>query len=185
MWPVTVLWIAALGSFLLFVPFYRKADRSAAGAYILFVVLYVLPTPGLPLLPGLWTAAGGYLFTFSLLAGGSLIIAAWGVIRRLPPSGEEGPAGPARRGVYRCLRHPQYAGFLVLSAGMLADRPAVPLLILWPVLLLAYHRLARREEEEMETQYGEKWREYAASTGRFLPRRRRRKRPREDESTST
>jgi len=74
---------------------------------------------------------------------------------------------------------------LVLSAGMLADRPAVPLLILWPVLLLAYHRLARREEEEMETQYGEKWREYAASTGRFLPRRRRRKRPREDESTST
>jgi len=167
MWPVRVLWIAALGAFLVFVPFYRKADRSAAGAYILFVVLYVLPTPGLILLPALWAAGGRYLFTFSLLAGGSLIIAGWSVVRRLPPPAGEGLSGPARRGVYRYLRHPQYTGFLLLSAGMLADRPAVPLLLLWPVLFLAFHRLARREAEGMKTPYGEKWRRKRRRDGEF------------------
>lgn len=39
-----------------------------------------------------------------------------------------------------------------------------------PVLLISYYRLARREEEDMRTRFGEAYREYARRVRAFFPR---------------
>ena len=40
--------------------------------------------------------------------------------------------------------------------------------------MVVYHRLALREERDMEAQFGQAYRAYAAATPRFLPALRRR-----------
>lgn len=70
------------------------------------------------------------------------------------------------------MRHPQYDGFLLVMIGFLLQWPTIPTLVMFPVLVVVYARLARSEEREAEQRFGEKWREYAASTLRFIPRRR-------------
>ena len=46
----------------------------------------------------------------------------------------------------------------------------LPLLIMWPVLVWLYVRLARREEADMEAEFGTAYSEYRSRTGMFLPR---------------
>ena len=45
------------------------------------------------------------------------------------------------------------------------------MLLLFPILVWIYARLARAEERDVEALFGERWREYAARTPRFIPRR--------------
>jgi protein-S-isoprenylcysteine O-methyltransferase Ste14 len=73
-------------------------------------------------------------------------------------------------GPYRHLRHPQYAGLLLVTVGMLIQWPTVLTVLMWPVLAVVYGRLAKREEREMEAQFGEAYRQYRAVTPAFLPR---------------
>ena len=40
-----------------------------------------------------------------------------------------------KKGVYRYIRHPQYAGLLLLSFGMLVEWATLPLLVLFPVII--------------------------------------------------
>jgi len=40
---------------------------------------------------------------------------------------------------------------------------------MFPVLVVTYTRLARREEREVEAELGEAWRAYAAATPRWIP----------------
>ncbi|MDP2400721.1 MAG: isoprenylcysteine carboxylmethyltransferase family protein, partial [Actinomycetota bacterium] len=47
----------------------------------------------------------------------------------------------------------------------------LPTLIMWPILMTIYYRLARREESEMREEFGVAYDEYAARTGMFLPTR--------------
>jgi len=42
---------------------------------------------------------------------------------------------------------------------------------MFPILVWMYVRLARTEERDAEAYFGERWREYAARTPRFIPRR--------------
>ena len=41
---------------------------------------------------------------------------------------------------------------------------------MFPILVFMYLRLAKIEEREAETQFGDQWRAYAARTPAFLPR---------------
>jgi protein-S-isoprenylcysteine O-methyltransferase Ste14 len=41
---------------------------------------------------------------------------------------------------------------------------------MWPVLAFAYYRLAKREEAEMEKEFGEAYRKYRAKVPMFIPR---------------
>jgi len=78
-------------------------------------------------------------------------------------------------GVYRYARHPQYAALLLFSAGLLVQWPTIPALAMFPVLAAAYLRLAAREERELLDAFGDRYRAYAATTPRFLPRLRTRR----------
>jgi len=45
------------------------------------------------------------------------------------------------------MRHPQYAGFILVIITFLVQWPTVITLIMFPILLATYVRLARREGE--------------------------------------
>ena len=73
-------------------------------------------------------------------------------------------------GMYARVRHPQYSGLFLFTIGLLIQWPTALTLLMWPVLTVAYYRLAMREEHEMAAQFGEA---YAASRRRvpaFVPR---------------
>jgi protein-S-isoprenylcysteine O-methyltransferase Ste14 len=68
------------------------------------------------------------------------------------------------------VRHPQYVGFVIILLGFLFQWPTILTLVMFPVLVVMYVRLARFEEREAERRYGQEWREYASRTPAFLPR---------------
>jgi protein-S-isoprenylcysteine O-methyltransferase Ste14 len=73
-------------------------------------------------------------------------------------------------GPYRRVRHPQYAGLLLVMVGFLLQWPTIPTLVMFPVLALVYRRLAITEEREVAARFGAAWAAYAAATPRFVPR---------------
>lgn len=77
-------------------------------------------------------------------------------------------------GIYSYLRHPQYLGLILVVLGFNIQWPTVPTLLMAPVLIIMYVRLARREDEELATVFGEAFLGYAARTPAFIPRGRRR-----------
>jgi protein-S-isoprenylcysteine O-methyltransferase Ste14 len=52
----------------------------------------------------------------------------------------------------------------------LCEWATIPLLIMWPVLVWLYVRLARREEADMAAEFGPAYATYRERTGMFLPR---------------
>lgn len=76
----------------------------------------------------------------------------------------------ATTGLYARLRHPQYLGFIAILFGFLLQWPTILTLAMFPVLVGMYAWLARQEERDMDAQFGQAWRDYAARTPRFIPR---------------
>jgi protein-S-isoprenylcysteine O-methyltransferase Ste14 len=110
-----------------------------------------------------------HLASYVLIIGGFLLIsAAWRVLLPAQQAGELAVGGP-----YARIRHPQYSGLLLIMLGFLVQWPTIPTLVMFPVLALAYRRLASREEREVKAQFGGLWEAYAAQTPRFVPSRRR------------
>ncbi len=100
-----------------------------------------------------------------ILAGFLILYSAWKVLyaaqreRRL-----------ATTGAYARVRHPQYSGFTLIMLGFLFQWPTILTLLMFPVLVYMYFRLALREERESRETFGQTWDEYAARTPRFFPR---------------
>jgi len=63
--------------------------------------------------------------------------------------------------------------FLPLGTWLLLVAGSLPTLLMAPLLILAYIGLARREDRELGTRFGEAFGAYAARTPPFLPSRRR------------
>ena len=198
LWPLVVLNTALFaffaGSF--FHPHTRR-DWRAMGAFTAFLVALFTEMYGIPLtiyLLGSWlgsqfpllrtTHAGGHLWNdligwtgdphlspfhlASYVAIGSgfwLIAVAW---RHLHDAAREGRL--ATTGPYARVRHPQYDGLLLVMIGFLLQWPTIPTMIMFPILVAVYVRLARSEEREVAKQFGEQWATYAARTPAFLPR---------------
>jgi protein-S-isoprenylcysteine O-methyltransferase Ste14 len=59
----------------------------------------------------------------------------------------------------------------LIMVGFLLQWPTIATLLMFPVLLYVYRRLAIREEREVAAEFGPVWERYAAETPRFLPRR--------------
>ncbi len=74
-------------------------------------------------------------------------------------------------GPYRYVRHPMYAGAILLSFPGIALLFDSWVLLCWPVLVFPiWSVLVRKEEKIMSAFFGETYRGYAARTGRLLPR---------------
>lgn len=76
----------------------------------------------------------------------------------------------ATTGPYARIRHPQYVGFVAILLGFLFQWPTLLTVIMFPILLLMYARLAIVEEREMRRQFGDEYERYAERTPRFIPR---------------
>jgi protein-S-isoprenylcysteine O-methyltransferase Ste14 len=72
-------------------------------------------------------------------------------------------------GAYRYIRHPQYAAFSMIMFGFLIQWPTLPTLIMFPILLYTYVRLARKEEAAVEAEFSDRYRAYSAVTPRYFP----------------
>lgn len=57
--------------------------------------------------------------------------------------------------------------------GFLLQWPTLLTLVMFPVLVVMYVRLAKREEREVRAEFGDEYERYAAETPAFLPRLRR------------
>lgn len=76
----------------------------------------------------------------------------------------------ATTGPYARIRHPQYVAFVLILLGFLLQWPTLLTLLMFPILLLMYGRLAVKEEEEMSAQFGDEFDRYAQKTPKFIPR---------------
>ena len=100
-----------------------------------------------------------------LIAGGFwLLAAAWSVLYRAQRAQRLATTGP-----YARIRHPQYVGFVLIMTGFLLQWPTVVTVVMFPILVTMYVRLAIREEREAEAALGDEYRRWAARTPRFVP----------------
>jgi len=110
----------------------------------------------------------GPLHTISnilVLGGLALLAVSWKVLFRA-----QRDSTIARTGPYARLRHPQYAAFIIIMIGFLLQWPTIPTLIMFPVLVVVYSRLARREERAAYERFGELYAQYAQKVPSFIPR---------------
>ena len=100
-----------------------------------------------------------------LILGGFLLLAsAWKVLYTAQQTGTL-----ATTGAYSHLRHPQYAAFIIIMSGFLLQWPTLPTLIMFPVLVYFYVRLATREEAAALAQFGDVYQQYMQQTPGFIP----------------
>lgn len=83
----------------------------------------------------------------------------------------------ATGGLYARLRHPQYLAFILIMLGFLLQWPTLLTLLMFPVLVAVYVRLARSEEQDAVREFGAAYLDYAARTPAFIPRWRNVRRP--------
>lgn len=99
-----------------------------------------------------------------IVAGFFVLASAWKVLYRA-----QRRHTLATTGAYARIRHPQYAGFVIIMFGFLLQWPTIVTLAMFPVLVYMYLRLARREEKEVRDEFGEPYARYAERTPAFFP----------------
>jgi protein-S-isoprenylcysteine O-methyltransferase Ste14 len=75
-------------------------------------------------------------------------------------------------GLYGVVRHPQYSGlFIALFGEGIVHWPTIFSVALFPVIVLAYVLLTRKEERQMMKSFSEEYREYQRRVPMFFPGR--------------
>ena len=106
-----------------------------------------------------------HLLSFAFIGGGFVLIAAaWKVLYEAQRRHELATTGP-----YAHVRHPQYVGFVLVMFGFLLQWPTLLTLAMFPVLVFMYARLARAEEREALSEFGEAYPRYMANVPGFIP----------------
>jgi protein-S-isoprenylcysteine O-methyltransferase Ste14 len=91
-----------------------------------------------------------HLFAGIFIFGGmGLLYFAWRTLRDARLSNV-----PATTGPYAWFRHPQYLAIMSVMLGYIIQGPTLPTLAIFPLLTLLYVVLAKREEKELLTQFG-------------------------------
>ena len=175
-----------------------KRDWRTFGSFASFIVALFVEMYGFPLtiyllsgwlahkLPGvdlmshdaghLWYTLLGFkgdphsnpihIASYVFIIGGFILLASsWRVLYTA-----QRDHGLAASGPYEHIRHPQYLAFISIMVGFLLQWPTLVTLVMFPILLATYVRLAHREEREVEAEFGDAWRQYAARTPRWIPR---------------
>ncbi len=199
LWPLVIINSAIFIVFAFsFVKPKTKRDWRSFGAFSAFIVALFTEMYGFPLtiyllsgwlskrVPGLdpLTHNSGHILEDLLGWGGdphfgpfhiasyilifygfSLLANAWKILYKAQTDHTLAVTGP-----YTRIRHPQYVGFVIIMFGFLLQWPTILTVIMFPILVWMYTRLARSEEREAQKEFGSLWNEYALKTPAFFPR---------------
>ena len=105
----------------------------------------------------------GYALAFT---GIGLFIQGWRQVHKA-----RGENRLVKDGLYAYVRHPQYTGlFIALFGEGVVHWPTLFSVGLFPVIVLVYTWLARREERQVLKEFGEEYRAYQRQVPMFIPR---------------
>lgn len=100
-----------------------------------------------------------------IILGFWLLSASWSVLHRAQRAGTLATTGP-----YSRMRHPQYVAFVIIMFGFLLQWPTLPTLVMFPILVWTYVRLAKREDADALKTFGASYSDYMKVTSAFIPR---------------
>ncbi|ANN67131.1 methyltransferase family protein [Bordetella bronchialis] len=99
-----------------------------------------------------------------IVAGFWLLASAWRALYQAQTAHRLATTGP-----YARIRHPQYVAFILVMLGFLLQWPTIVTLLMFPVLVVVYVRLAKSEERDMEADFGSEYVRYRDRTAAFIP----------------
>jgi methanethiol S-methyltransferase len=107
-----------------------------------------------------------HLLSFAFIGGGFILVSkAWQVLYDAQRRRVLATIGP-----YAYVRHPQYVGFVLVLFGFLLQWPTLLTLVMFPILVIMYVRLARSEEHEALAEFGDSYAAYMRAVPAFIPR---------------
>ena len=178
-WDLVFISVIFFAAFLLFISFRKKVSWRAHGTYMGFIIALFAEMFGFPLTIYFISSYFGrisfqnqflgYMDSFGMpigliitIAGVLLVIAGWKLIYKSHDD-------IATSGIYGYIRHPQYLGFILITLGWLIHWPTIPTAIMWPILVVMYYKLAKKEEKQMEETFGKRYLVYRKTVPMLIP----------------
>ena len=100
-----------------------------------------------------------------ILLGLYLLSSAWHVLHKAQQT-----RSLATTGWYARCRHPQYLAFILIMFGFLLQWPTILTVIMFPILVIVYLRLARHEERLARQEFGQAYLDYMRLTPAWIPK---------------
>lgn len=170
--------------FLVFMPYRARVEWRSKGAFAAFILALFAEMYGIPLLlyilsplvhppsldaperswlynPLIFGWDGAVIGVWLTLIGMIVVAVGWHQIHRAN--------GLVTSGIYRYVRHPQYTGIYLVMLGWLLHWETTLTLLMFPVLAVMYYFLARKEEQGLRAEFGERYDAYCRETFMFLP----------------
>ncbi len=99
-----------------------------------------------------------------IVVGLFLLASSWRILYAAQQSRTLASTGP-----YAYIRHPQYVAFIAVMFGFLLQWPTIPTLVMFPILVWMYVRLAKAEERQVRAEFPEAYMRYAETVPAFIP----------------
>ncbi len=100
-----------------------------------------------------------------IVLGFVLLSSAWAVLHKAQQT-----RTLASSGWYARCCHPQYLAFILIMFGFLLQWPTLPTVVIFPILVVVYVRLAKREESIALAEFGDEYRRYQERTPAWVPK---------------